>query len=150
MCSWLSWYRALTGWARRLVSCLGSPVQSQAGSLHLHQGAGVLEWGWWLLSFTETHEFWWSKILEGRQFKRCILFISLPHPPMLPHLESSSIPNSSTTLRNQDKTKEKVTEQYTPYHLGVFRRSAYRNVSYCNVSYPPFWTLLSLSSEATI
>ena len=48
--------RALTGWARQLVSCLGSPVQ--AGSLHLHQGAGVLEWGWWLLSFTETHEFW--------------------------------------------------------------------------------------------
>ena len=25
--------RALTGWARRLVPCLGSPVQPQAGSL---------------------------------------------------------------------------------------------------------------------
>ena len=145
MCSWLSWYRALTGWARRLVSCLGSPVQSQAGSLHLHQGAGILEWGWWLLSFTETHEFWWAGSLR-HVFH---LFLS-PHPPMLPHLESSSIPNSSKTLRNQDKTKKKVIEQYTPYDLGVFRRSAYRNVSYCNVSYPPFWTLLSLSSEATI
>ena len=29
--------RGLTGWARRLVSCLGSPVLSQAGSLHIHR-----------------------------------------------------------------------------------------------------------------
>ena len=27
--------KVLTGWARQLVPCLGSPVQSQAGSLHL-------------------------------------------------------------------------------------------------------------------
>ena len=29
MCSWLSWLE-LTGWSRRLVQCLVSPVQSQA------------------------------------------------------------------------------------------------------------------------
>ena len=97
-----------------------------------------------LMNFGEA-KFWRAGSLRDVFY----LFLS-PHPPMLPHLESSSIPNSSITLRNQDNTIKQVIEQYRPYHLGVFRRSAYRNVSYCNVSYPPFWTLLSLSSEATI
>ena len=31
--------RALAGWARWLVPCLGSPVQPQAGSLHMDNKA---------------------------------------------------------------------------------------------------------------